>query len=182
MGLLPQTTVQGAHDTVRLSEQPVYKIKKKQEVLGVNVLRIVSKRQPEEFLLLEGVSRPLVDRVYGKKPDLVWANLMANQLLKLRQSGDGSSPVTVDVQGVKTLHSGVITQHKQVFPYWQLEVQFKLSNETAPRAYQAAVVRNIRPAQADSGKDTLLVGYAQKEAFQKELVADLMNQLRFEQN
>lgn len=182
MGLLPYANSTSVQNTVRLSEQPVYKIKKKQEVLGVSVLRIVSKQQPEEFLVLEGVSRPLVDKVYGKKPDLVWANLMANQLLKLRQSGDGSSPISVEVQGVKTLRSGVITQHKKEFPYWQLEVQFKLSNENAPRAYQAAVVRNIRPAQLKGEKDTLLVGYAQKEAFQKELVADLMNHLRFEQN
>lgn len=169
--------------SVRLIDQPIYKVKKKQDVFGVSVLRIISKQQPEEFLVLEGVSRPLVDRVYGKPPDLAWANLMANQLIKLRQSGDGGSPISVDVQTVKTLKSGVITQKRQKVPYWQLEVQFKLSNESAPRAYEVAIIRNLPPGQSEkSAKDTLLVGYAQKEAFQKELVADLMSNLRFEQN
>ena len=186
MGLFPASGKSSVHETVRLSAQPVYKIKKKQEVLGVNVLRIISKRQPEEFLVLDGVSRSMVDRVYGKQPDLVWANLMANQLLKLRQSGDGSSPITVDVQGVKTLNSGLIKHHQKQYPYWQLEVQFKLSNESSPRAYQAAVVRHVQFSQADgapdNGKDTLVVGYAQKEAFQKDLLPDLMTHLQFDQN
>lgn len=86
----------------------------------------------------------------------------------------------MDVQGVKTLNAGFIQQKKQQFPYWQLEVIFKLSNENAPRAYQAAVVRNIHPAQTAGEKDTLVVAYAQKEAFQKSLVSDLMTHLRFE--
>jgi hypothetical protein len=167
---------------ISLARQNVYQIKKKQEVLGINVLRIVSRQQPEEFLVLEGVSRGLVDKIYGKHPDLVWANMMANQLIKLRQAGEDGSPVSVDVQGVKTLKSGTIQQKKKTYPYWQLEVQFKLSNESVPRAYDAAIIRNIQPEQTKSGKDTLLVGYAQKEAFQKELVADLMSNLRFEQN
>ena len=167
---------------IHLARQNIYQIKKKQEVLGINVLRIVSRQQPEEFLVLEGVSRGLVDKIYGRQPDLGWANLMANQLIKLRQAGEDGSPVSVDVQGVRTLKSGIIHQKAKTFPYWQLEVQFKLSNESAPRAYDAAIIRNVQPEQVKSGKDTLLVGYAQKEAFQKELVADLMSNLRFEQN
>lgn len=168
---------------VRLSPQSVYKVKKKQALLGVNVLRIISRQQPEEFLVLEGVPRPMVDRIYGKPPELPWAKLMANQLLKLRESGEESSPVSVDVQAVKTVKSGVISQQRKRLPYWQLEVRFQLSNEDAPRAYEAVVVRNFRPEeQTDSAKETLLVGYAQKEAFQQELVVDLMNNLRYEQN
>jgi len=182
LGLLPHSAEQTEQTNVRLAEQPVYKIKKKQALLGVKVLRIVSKQQPEEFLVLEGVPRHIVNGVYGKPPTLYWANRMANQLLKLRQVGEDGSPISVDVQNVKTIKSGVIQQKKQSFPYWQLEVQFKLSNETAPRAYEAAIIRNIEPSAADSAKETLLVGYAQKEAFQKELVADLMTHLRFAQN
>ena len=181
-GLMPRNAKESPLSTVQLIEQPIYQVKKKQEVLGVSVLRIISKQQPEEFLVLEGVSRPLVDKVYGKKPDLTWTNLMANQLLKLRQSGENSSPITVEVQDVKTLKSGMIQQKKKNLPYWQLEVKFKLSNEDAPRSYQAAVIRNLGPQSAKDDKDTLVVGYAQKEAFQKELLSDLMNHLRFEQN
>jgi hypothetical protein len=183
LGIVPQGASQGEQSAVRLARQPVYQIKKKQSMLGVNVLRIVSKQQPEEFLVVEGVPRPMVDRIYGKPPDLGWAKLMANQLLKLRQSGEDSSPISVDVQTVRTIKSGVIQQKRQKLPYWQLEVKFQLSNENAPRAYEAAVVRNFRPEEKrDSAKETLLVGYAQKEAFQQELVVDLMNNLRFEQN
>jgi len=179
LALLPHAAGSHSQSKLRLIDQPVYKVKRKQEVLGVSVLRIVSKQQPEEFLVLEGVPRPLVDKVYGKPPDLAWANVMAKQLLKLRQVGEGSPDVSVDVQGVKTLNAGVIRQKKRQLPYWQLEVQFKLSNEQAPRAYQAAVVRNLDPTPKNKDEDTLVVGYAQKEAFQKELVADLMNHLRF---
>ncbi len=186
MGLFHVAGKTSIHETVRLLEQPVYKIKKKQELLGVNVLRIISKRQPEEFLVLDGVSRSMVDKVYGKEPDLAWANLMANQLIKLRQSGDGSLPITVNVQGVKTLDAGLIQHLQEQYPYWQLEVQFKLSNESSPRAYQAGVIRHIQAGQPDSGtgsgKDTLVVGYAQKEAFQKDLLLDLMTHLQFEQH
>ncbi|MCE3234692.1 MAG: hypothetical protein K0Q50_872 [Vampirovibrio sp.] len=183
-GLIPGQHFTSDVPSVRLKEQPVYKVKKKQEVLGVQVVRIISKQQPEEFLVVDGVSRKLVDQVYGKKPDLVWANLMANQLMKLRQPGDGgdTSPISVEIQNVKTLNAGVINKNKQALPYWQLEVRFKLSNEDAPRYYQAGVVRNARSEDQPDGRDTLVVGYAQKEAFQKELVADLMNHLSFEQN
>ena len=182
-GLLPGKHLSTNLPAVRLKEQPVYKVKKKQEVLGVQVVRIISKQQPEEFLVVDGVSRKLVDQVYGKKPDLVWANLMANQLMKLRQPGDGdASPISVEIQNVKTLHAGVIQKDKQALPYWQLEVRFKLSNESEPRYYEAGVVRNARVEEPRDGRDTLVVGYAQKEAFQKELVADLMNHLSFEQN
>lgn len=188
VGLIPGDKNAIHHLQVRLQDQPVYKIKKKQELLGVNVIRIISKQQPEEFLVLDGVSRKLVDRIYGQKPDLVWANLMANQLLKLRQAGEGDSlPVSVEVQGVKTLASGEIAYQKQHVPYWQLEVQFKLSNESESRFYEAGVVRNVREQGATQAGpqgqlDTLVVGYAQKEAFQKELVADLMDHLSFERN
>jgi hypothetical protein len=181
MGMLPHSASQDEQSAVRLAQQSVYRIKKKQSVLGVKVLRIISRQQPEEFLVLEGVPRPMVDRIYGKPPELSWARLMANQLLKLRESGEESSPISVDVQAVKTVKSGVITQQQKRLPYWQLEVKFQLSNEDTPRAYEAAVVRNIRPEEkAGSAKETLLVGYAQKEAFQQELVVDLMNNLRFE--
>jgi hypothetical protein len=185
MGVLPGANGNSIHNHVHLQDQPVYKIKKKQELLGVNVIRIISKQQPEEFLVLDGVSRKLVDHIYGQTPDLAWANLMANQLLKLRQPGDGdASPVSVEVQSIKTLSAGVITRQKQRLPYWQLEVQFKLSNESEPRFYEAGVVRTGTTVQnGPSGElDTLVVGYAQKEAFQKELVADLMNHLSFERN
>jgi hypothetical protein len=186
MGVLPGSR-NGLHESqVHLQDQPVYRIKKKQELLGVNVIRIISKQQPEEFLVLDGVSRKLVDRIYGQKPDLVWANLMANQLVKLRQTGEGdASPVSVEVQGVKTLESSTMMHHKKQVPYWQLEVKFKLSNESEPRFYEAGVVRNIgeQPdASSPNQFDTLVVGYAQKEAFQKELVADLMDHLSFERN
>lgn len=182
-GLIPGGNGATASPTVRLTEQRIYKVKKKQEVLGMQVVRIISKQQPEEFLVVDGVSRKLVDQIYGKKPDLGWANLMANQLMKLRQAGDGeTSPISVEIQNVKTLNAGIIKKNKQSLPYWQLEVRFKLSNESEPRYYQAGVVRNARSENKQDGQDTLVVGYAQKEAFQKDLVADLMNHLSFEQN
>jgi hypothetical protein len=187
-GVLPGGNAKTADYHVHLKEQRVYKVKKKQQLLGINVIRIISRQQPEEFLVLDGVSRKLVDKMYGKKPDLVWANLMANQFLKLRQPGDGdTSPVSVEVQNIRTLSSGVIQQEDQKFPYWQLEVQFKLSNESEPRYYEAGVIRHVHDemAHSDEGEealDTLVVGYAQREAFQKELLADLMNHLSFERN
>ncbi len=182
-GLLPGHNAATAMPPIRLKEQRIYRVKKKQELMGVQVIRIISKQQPEEFLVVDGVSRKLVDRIYGKQPDLVWANLMANQLMKLRQPGDGEpSSVSVEIQSVRTLNAGTLQRNRQAFPYWQLEVRFKLSNESEPRYYEAGVVRNARQEATEDGTDTLVVGYAQKEAFQKELVADLMKHLSFEQN
>lgn len=184
---------------VHLKNQSIYEIKKKQEIVGVQVTRIVSKQQPEEFLVLDGVSSQLVDNAYGKKPNLVWVNLIARQLLKMRESGEGEAlPLSVEVQNIKTLGSGMIQQDHQRLPYWQLEVQFKLSNESQPRYYQVGVVRKKDAISAEPSKDrkvgfssvfepplpkpqdTLVVGYAQKEVFQKELVADLIRYLSFE--
>lgn len=177
-GLMHQILPKPSHAGVQLKEQPVYRIKKSQELLGMSVARIISSRQPEEFLVVDGVSRKMVDSVYGKEVDLAWANLMANQFLKLREHGEESSPVSVDVQTVKTLKTGSIERDGRQLPYWQVEVRFKLSNEDQPRAYSAGVIRH--GGRGDN--DTLIVGYAQKEAFEQALLADVLNHLDFQAN
>jgi hypothetical protein len=166
--------------SVHLKPQSVYEVKNKQQVLGVNVIRIVSKRQPEEFLVLDRVPTALVNSMYGKKVNLAWANTVASQFMKLRQGAEETpSPVSVDIQDVKTLESGTLQQKNQELPYWQIEIQFKLSNEAQPRYYNAGVVRQTH---RDNGPtEALVVGYAQKEAYQPELVADLLEHLNFEQ-
>lgn len=169
--------------TVRLKSQPVYRVKKKLDIMGMQVIRIVSRQQPQEFLVMDGISSAMVDKLFTQKPDLGWANLMANQFLKLREVGGGdSSPVSVEIQGLKTLQNGVIQQDNKQLPYWQLEIRFKLSNEPNSRYYQAGIVRNAESGVLPVGQEVLLIGYAQKEAFQKQLLSDLMDQLLFEQN
>lgn len=172
----------GTHPTtVKLKPQAVYHVKKKLDLLDMQVIRIISKRQPQEFLIVNGVAKGLVDKVFAKAPDLVWANLMANQLLRLREASEGSSnPVSIEIQELKTLNTGFIQNHQKNLPYWQIEIRFKLSNEPNSRFYQAGVLRNADGSHSESGKDTLLVGYAQKEAFQNPLMSDLLNQLSFE--
>lgn len=173
----------GPETTVRLKAQAVYQVKKKLDLLDMKVIRVISKQQPQEFLILDGVSSGLVDKVFAKEPDLAWANLMANQFLKLREAGDGGgSPVSVEIQELRTLSAGKISHEGKKLPYWQMEIRFKLSNEPNSRYYQAGVIRNADGGLSGKGKDTLLVGYAQKEAFQKRLMADLMSQLTFERN
>jgi hypothetical protein len=180
-GLLPASSSAGKH-IVQLAEQPVYQVKKKQELLGVNVVRIISKRQPEEFLVLDGVSRKLVDSIYAKPVDLPWANTVANQFLRLRETGEDASPVSVEIQEVKTIQKDVLKLDGRELPYWRLQVRFKLSNESEPRYYEAIVARNARGETEPSASDALVVAYAQREAFQQELLADLIKNLHFERN
>lgn len=172
--------------SVKLKSQPVYRVKKRLDLLGMKVIRVISKQQPQEFLIVEGVSSKLVDKVFAQKPDLAWANLMANQFLKLREAGEGGSSVSVEIQDLKTLNAGSIRRDNRELPYWQMEIRFKLSNEPYSRYYQAGVVRDAVAGTGQTGThggtDTLLVGYAQKEAFQKNLIADLMSELTFERN
>jgi hypothetical protein len=192
-GLLHTNAGKASALSVRLKDQPVYKIKKKQELLGVNVVRIVSRQQPEEFLVVDGVSRKLVDQIYGQPVSLSWANLVANQFMKLRENGEDASALSVEIQKVRTLKSGTVSHRKQKLPYWQIEVRFKLSNESEVRYYEAGIIRNARlesglpttssEASTDPAeKDTLVIGYAPKAVFQKDLVTDLMQQLSFERN
>jgi hypothetical protein len=168
--------------SIHLKPQPIYEVKTKQQLLGVDVIRIVSKRQPEEFLVLNHVPKSLVNSMYGKQVNLAWANTVASQFMKLRQNtADGTAPLSVDIQDVKTLKSGTIKQKSKELPYWQIEIQFKLSNEDQPRYYNAGVIR--QPSQnTTSMTEALVVGYAQKEAYQPQLVADLLDHLHFEQN
>ncbi len=170
--------------TIKLKAQPVYQVKKKLDLLDMQVIRVISKRQPQEFLILDGVSSGLVDKVFAKTVDLGWINLMANQFLRLREGGEGGGkPVSIEVQELRTLSQGKIEDGNSVLPYWHLEIRFKLSNEPNSRYYQAGIVRHANGQSLKaSDKDTLLVGYAQKEAFQKALIADLMTQLSFERN
>lgn len=164
---------------VQLKPQAVYEVKSKQQLLGVEVIRIISRRQPEEFLVLDRVPTALVNSMYGKKVNLSWANTVAGQFMKLRQtSEEQASPVSVDIQNVKTLEAGTIRQTNQELPYWQIEIQFKLSNENQPRFYNAGVIRQSNRDETEA----LVVGYAQKEAYQPELVADLLDHLNFDQN
>lgn len=167
----------------RLADQPVYQVKKRQELMGVQVTRIISHRQPEEFLVVDGVSRRLVDRLYGTEPNLAWAGLMANQLLRLRQGGpDAGTPVSLEIQRVRTIGRGTIHQDHETFPYWQIEVKFRLSNESEPRYYNAGIVRDIRGKQdiRNTHMETLLIGYAQRGAFQKDLLPDLLSHIHFD--
>lgn len=165
--------------SVHLKPQSVYEVKNRQQVLGVNVIRIVSKSQPEEFLVLDRVPTPLVNSMYGKKVNLAWANTVADQFMKLRQSSEeNQSPVSLDIQNVKTLESGTLQQNSEELPYWQVEIQFKLSNESQPRYYNAGVIRQSH--RENGPTEALVVGYAQKEAYQPELLADLLEHLNFE--
>jgi hypothetical protein len=189
-GLFKSGNTTASAAAFRLKKQPVYQVKKKQDLLGINVVRIISRQQPEEFLVLDGISRRLVDKIYGRSVDLSWANLMANQLLRLRESGEDASPVSVEIQKIRTLKPEMLPHQTRKLPYWQVEVQFKLSNESAPRYYEAGIIRNARTAEpatdsesaSASGKDTLVIGYAQKEAFQKDLVSDLLGSIEFDKN
>lgn len=183
-GLLPGTGGKTAQSTLKLKDQTVYQIKKKLDFLDMQVIRVVSKQQPQEFLIVDGVSSGLVDRIFAQNLDLGWVNLMANQFLKLREGGEGSGPpVSIEVQQLKTLSRSQIQQGSNGLPYWHLEIRFKLSNESSSRFYQVGVVRHAKsPFSSPAGKDTLLVGYAQKEAFQKALLSDLMTHLRVERN
>lgn len=176
MGLLPFQGG-GAQGVVRLKTQPVYRIKRKQDVLGMQVVRIVSRQQPEEFLVLDGVSRDLVDSVYGKGADLGWANLMAAQFLKMRQGGEEAGPLSIEVQEIRSIQSGTIERDGQTLPYWQLQVRFKLGNEPESRVYEAGVVRNVRGP--EGSQDTLVVSYAQKEAFDPKLLNNVLALLSF---
>lgn len=164
--------------TVHLKAQPLYQIKKKQELFGVEVIRIISTHQPEEFLVLDHVPKGLVDSIYQKPVNLVWANTVANQFTKLRQNSDEDTPASVDIQDIKTLKSGILKQAGQELPYWQIEIRFKLSNEQVPRYYSAGVVRQLHLG-TQPDKESLVVGYAQKGAYQSELVADLLDNLHF---
>ena len=169
--------------TISLKAQPVYTIKTKQQILGIEVIRIISKQQPEEFLVLNQVPRTLVDSMFGKQMNLAWANTVANQFVKLRQtSEDSSSPVSIDIQRVQTLKSGTLKKNGQQLPFWQIEICFKLSNEAAPRFYSVGIVRQIQSTEPNNKTEALVVEYAQKEAYQPELVTDLMDHLRFMQN
>lgn len=177
-------TGQGTHtgaNAIQLKPQPVYQVKKKQTLLGAHVTRIISRQQPEEFLVIQGLPAGMIDTVYGKPVDLAWANQMANQLLKLRETDEAAAPVSVDIQSVRTVDHGHVSQHDQrQLPYWELEIQFKLSNESYPRLYQAGILRHAEPAHATKGHhDTLIVGYAQKDVFQAHLLPDLLRQLEF---
>jgi hypothetical protein len=175
--------------TVRLEKQPVYQVKKRQELLGVQVSRVISKQQPEEFLILDGLSPNVVNGVFGKNIDRFWANQMANHLVKLRSaeteassagsSIGGSGNVKIEVQDVRTLKTGFIQQGKQQLPYWNIQIQFQLSNENQPRYYQASVVRYPKPNGKKDSNETVVVGYAAKGAFQQNLVADLLQHLEF---
>jgi hypothetical protein len=183
-GFLPGGSTTTSAPTVKLKAQAVYQVKKKLDLLDMTVVRVISKQQPQEFLILDGVSSGLVDKVFAKKVDLGWINLVANQFLKLREGGEGSgNPVSIEVQELRTLSQGKIEDGNSGLPYWHLEIRFKLSNEPNSRYYQAGIVRHANGQSLKaSDKDTLLVGYAQKEAFQKALIADLMTQLSFERN
>jgi hypothetical protein len=179
-GLFPSSTPSPV--SVRLKPQAVYEVKTKQQLLGVDVIRIISKRQPEEFLVLNHVPTALVNSMYGKQVNLAWANTVASQFMKLRQSTEtDASPISVDIQDVKTLKSGKLKQKAQELPYWQIEIRFKLSNEPQSRYYNAGVIRQPDRSESNS-TEALVVGYAQKEAYQPELVADLLEHLNFEQN
>lgn len=168
---------------VHLKEQPIYQVKRKEQLLGIQVIRIISTQQPEEFLVLDRVPKNLVDSFYGKPIDLSWANTIANQFVKLREGGsqDSTSKISVDVQNVTTQKTRLLKRGNEKLPYWQVRVQFKLSNEQSPRYYSAGVIRKIGHPQ-DQGSESLVVGYAQTEAYQPELVADLMGHLEFTQN
>jgi hypothetical protein len=183
-----------------LKEQPVYSIKSRQDVLGVRVFRIISHYQPQEFLIIDGLSRHAIEQIYGKPVDSFWANQVANQLIKVRTGaagvGDGVSdaattvkqaPISVEIQQIRAIGERHLVYARHILPYWQLEVKFKLSNESSPRYYQTGIIRiGEKPNAFDffhpASKDTLVVGYAPRDAFQKDLLLDLLRHLDFSQD
>lgn len=179
-GILPHP---GQHRVdIRLLQQPVYQIRKKDQVLGVNAVRIVSKRQPQEFVVLSGVPRKMLDKVYGKPVDLGWANSIANQFLKMRQSTDDGSPLSVEIQQIKTRNTGTIAWEGQQLPYWQVAIRFKLSNESEPRTYDVGVIRHLSQDGQAGGQENMMLTYAQNGAYEKALITDLLGKIQFQQN
>lgn len=182
-----------------LKEQPVYSVKSRQDVLGVRVFRIISHYQPQEFLIIDGLSRHAIEQIYGKPVNSFWANQVANQLIKVRTGGAGlgdgvtdtgstakQAPVSVEIQRIRTVGERHLVYARHSLPYWQLDVQLKLSNESSPRYYQAGLIRiGEKPSVFDffhpASKDTLVVGYAPRDAFQKDLLIDLLRHLDFSQ-
>ncbi len=193
-GLLAPLKGQPPNSVVHLKPQAVYRIKKKQDLLGVRVTRITSHQQPEEFLVLEGVPVPLIDSVYGKRTDLGWATLMANQFLKLRANDETRTPITVEIQHFRSKQHREMTVQHQKLPYWEFEVQFKLSNEPASRTYDVGVLRANVPVPAstdiqsldpgskpanDVHADILVVAYAQSEVYTPTLLPEVFSLLNF---
>jgi hypothetical protein len=181
-------------NVIHLREQPVYKVKKKQKLLGTEVVRIISRQQPQEFLVLSSVSSHLLDTIFGKPIDRFWANQMASQLARLRStSGSADEPgssthdPTIDVQSVESeqvvpllVPESLGGERKQSRPYWQLRLRFQLSTETLPRYYQVGILRSQAhfKAATSSQKESILIAYAPQNTYQKSLILDLLKYLQ----
>ncbi|HEY9746671.1 MAG TPA: hypothetical protein V6C99_10690, partial [Oculatellaceae cyanobacterium] len=131
---------------------------------------------------VDRVPSNMVDSMYGKPVNLAWANTVAGQFLKLRDpSGETTSGSSIEIQDIKTLKSGTVTRNNEKLPYWRIEVRFKVNNEPNSRYYKADVIRRpVHPKERDT--ETLVVGYAQGEVHQPELLADLLDNLQFARN
>ena len=163
---------------VHLATQPQFKVKRNSEVLGVNIMQIADKREPQDFLILNNVPAAMVEPMLGHTVDKRWATEVANQFLKKRDPDSSTPPPTVEIQEIHATQQGTVEYEGKQLPYWQVQVQFKLGQEAESRSYEGGIIRNADGN--DKGADTVVVAYAQKGAFRKELLPELMQHLSFE--
>jgi hypothetical protein len=176
-----------ASDTTdfHLRDDSLFEVKKKQKLFGMQVYRITSKQQPQEFLLVTGVSSSLLNQVFDKPIDRFWMNQIAQQLLRLRigtgANADDSSTAKepgIEVQSVIPEPSRNLIAQDKSYPYWQLKLKLQLSTETIPRYYQVGILRSIviNQSQQQGDKENILIAYAPENAFQSSNLLSLLKQ------
>src|SRR6478609_6093624 len=119
---------------IHLSDESVFVVKKKQKLFGMQVYRIISKQQPQEFLVITGVSSSLLNQVFDKPINRFWVNQIAQQLLHLRIGSDttaeessASNEPGIEVQSVTPERSRPLAFAGNSYPYWQLKLKLQLS-------------------------------------------------------
>jgi|GEM_PF-6133196 len=168
-----------------LRDDSVFAIKKKQKLLGMQVYRIISTQQPQEFLLITGVSSSLLNHVFDKPIDRFWVNQIAQQLLHLRIGSDANaeaSPATkepgIEVQSVTPEPSRMVTFADENYPYWHLKLKLQLSTESVPRYYQVGILRSVlQQASRGNDKETILVTYTPENTVQVSTMMSLLKQI-----
>ena len=170
---------------VHLSDDSIFVIKKKQKLFGMQVYRIISKQQPQEFLLITGVSSSLLNHVFDKPIDRFWVNQIAQQLLHLRigtdpNTEDAAVPKEpgIEVRSVTPEPSRNVVFADESYPYWHLKLKLQLSTETLPRYYQVGILRSVLPqASRGNDKETILVTYTPENTIQVSTMLSLLKQI-----
>ncbi len=169
----------GSHLEVRLQGGSPFRIRQKNELLGLELIRVKTGKHPQEFLVVTHVPVGLADRLYGKPVNLQWANSIANQYLKVRDADKDRPPRTVEIDRIDTVELGTMRVGRRNLPYWQLLFRFRLGSETGNRFYEAGILRHVRANEKDA--DTLLFAFSPKGSFEKSLIPALAQSLRFRQ-